>query len=1086
MNERERSALAALSFNWAPTPDDVWQPLQGHVEGMHVETERAILAGVADARRSDGASPIGLAVTGQHGAGKTHLLGWTREQVQAEDGYFFLVKLLDAAGFWRSTVISIVDGLIREVAGQGTQLSWLLRRLAELVRAPEPVRAAVTGEAELDRAALDAFLDLLRKVAPQVALQSQPTARALVLLGSSDFTAQAVGNAYLSADDEEEPGERAAWGIPSRSRSPQEIVQDVSRLLALTGPTVIAVDQIDLLVKQSEKSRSADPVSLSTPEDRLWDALLIEQVAGGLMSLRESTRRTLTIVACLWDVWELIKRYATVTVLDRFRETVRLQGIPSPELGRELLAKRFAPRFASLGFEPPYPTWPVRPEAFLEATQFTPRGLLRRVDSHIRDCLAKETVTELSHLVVTERAEPAPVPQRQQQPPAAPAELLAELDARFRALRDAAAPAPALNKSTEDDVVPALLSAGLTAWIAEQGPAGEAYAVEAFPGRKPALHARLRRTLDADGEDEAHWCFRAISAYHHHTAVLNRIRNAVTAAGLAEGVTRRRLFLLRNKGFNDGPKHQEVLAAFEKAGGEVLPFSREDIKDLTALRDLLAEQGLEKVRPWLVARRPTQEIELLQKALAGVAELTPAPAPAGPAPATQPAAPASSPAPVRVPAQLRREPAEAAASAEPPAGTISVGLTDDGGHPVTVDLLALRRHTAIFAGSGSGKTVLIRRLVEECARQGVSAIVLDPNNDLARLGDPWPEPPAGWLAGDADRAADYLANTDVVVWTPGRISGRPLSFHPLPDFTGVVDDPDEFRQAVDAAVAALAPRANVDGATVKAQLGQAVLREALVYFGRHGGGDLPAFIRLLSDLPAGVSMLDNADKLASGLAQALTAAMVNDPLFGGTGTPADPGQLLTPPAGKRARISVISMVGLGTDAQRQSFVNQLQLALFAWIKQHPAGDRPLGGLFVMDEAQTLAPSGAHTACTESTLALTAQARKYGLGLVFATQAPKGLHNRIPGNAATQFFGLLTVPTQFTAAREIARAKGSEIPDIAQLAKGQFYAAVEGGSFVKIRVPMCLSYHPSSALTAEEVLARAASSPRQAGSPQQAR
>ena len=59
---------------------------------------------------------------------------------------------------------------------------------------------------------------------------------------------------------------------------------------------------------------------------------------------------------------------------------------------------------------------------------------------------------------------------------------------------------------------------------------------------------------------------------------------------------------------------------------------------------------------------------------------------------------------------------------------------------------------AIFAGSGSGKTVLIRRLVEECALQGVSAIVLDPNNDLARLGDPWPEPPAGWGRGDAERA----------------------------------------------------------------------------------------------------------------------------------------------------------------------------------------------------------------------------------------------------------------------------------------------------------------------------------------------
>jgi DNA helicase HerA-like ATPase len=35
------------------------------------------------------------------------------------------------------------------------------------------------------------------------------------------------------------------------------------------------------------------------------------------------------------------------------------------------------------------------------------------------------------------------------------------------------------------------------------------------------------------------------------------------------------------------------------------------------------------------------------------------------------------------------------------------------------------------------------------------------------------------------------------------------------------------------------------------------------------------------------------------------------------------------------------------------------------------------------------------------VALASQARKYGLGL-FATQAPRGIHNRIAGNAATQF------------------------------------------------------------------------------------
>jgi hypothetical protein len=44
--------------------------------------------------------------------------------------------------------------------------------------------------------------------------------------------------------------------------------------------------------------------------------------------------------------------------------------------------------------------------------------------------------------------------------------------------------------------------------------------------------------------------------------------------------------------------------------------------------------------------------------------------------------------------------------------------------------------------------------------------------------------------------------------------------------------------------------------------------------------------------------------------------MVNDPLFGGSGTPMDPGVLLTPPEGKRARVSVISFVGLPAEEQR--------------------------------------------------------------------------------------------------------------------------------------------------------------------------
>jgi hypothetical protein len=331
-----------------------------------------------------------------------------------------------------------------------------------------------------------------------------------------------------------------------------------------------------------------------------------------------------------------------------------------------------------------------------------------------------------------------------------------------------------------------------------------------------------------------------------------------------------------------------------------------------------------------------------------------------------------------------------------------------------------------------------------------------------------------WADGDAASAADYLQNTEVVVWTPGRDGGRPLSFQPLPDFSNIRDDPDEFADAIDAAVAALAPRAKVAADTRIAQLGRAVLKKALESFAASGESDLSAFIALLAALPEDVSMPNpaRARKVAMELSETLHAAMINDRLFGGSGQPADPGHLLTPTPPKRARISVINFVGLPSDEQRQSFVNQLQMALFAWIKANPAGDRPLGGLFVMDEAQTLVPSGRQTPCTESTLALASQARKYGLGLVFATQAPKGLHNRIPGNASTQCIGHLNSPTQIEAANALARARGSGNLEIGRLPTGQFYVSREGTGFDAVRTPLCLSHHPSSPLTPEEVIKRA--------------
>jgi hypothetical protein len=79
----------------------------------------------------------------------------------------------------------------------------------------------------------------------------------------------------------------------------------------------------------------------------------------------------------------------------------------------------------------------------------------------------------------------------------------------------------------------------------------------------------------------------------------------------------------------------------------------------------------------------------------------------------------------------------------------------------------------------------------------------------------------------------------------------------------------------------------------------------------------------------------------------------------------------------------------------------------------------------------------------------------GWAFLFATQAPRALHNRIPGNAATQFYGRPSSPAQITAAREVARAKGGDVLDTSRLTRGQFYVWSEGAKFIKTATPLCL-------------------------------
>ncbi|MEU0529905.1 ATP-binding protein [Amycolatopsis tolypomycina] len=1027
----ELTALTTLRFDWADTPDHVWRDSPYHVDGLHDDALAALDTGIRDAVASDGPSPIGLVLRGTKGVGKTHLLGLVRRQVHRARGYFFLADVTAAEAFWENTAEALRRGMSRLDDSNESQLKSFLLRVCLRAQVSAEVTATIRRGRGLTVDDVEAFIDGVRRLDEMVADHCEDTARALVLIACRDRAAKYVGEDYLDGDTELTSDARK-WNVYSRPKPARVLVEEITRLLALTGPVVIAVDQLDTLVARSTKR--THEIGSSLEED-----LLVAQIADGLMNLREVTHKTLTVLACLPSTWEQIKTKAAGTVPDRFRESVTLGRITDAALGRALVEKRLGVAYEQMGFEPAHPTWPVAPSAF-EGTwqQWTPRELLKRIGAHIDLCLRSRQVRELTSF--DEQVEVPVAPVRT----AVEDDRFAELDTQFARLEAEIEPGRLLTEKTEDKVMPGLLSAALRCWIAEVGDDDLEWSCEHQNGRSD-VHAWLTRTLDEDADLQEHWAFRAIAAQHPRAA-LSRFRKARSAVGQRPGVDNRHLVIIRKPDWSKGTQTQLEVKEFRMAGGQRIPLSDRDVRTFWALDRMLANGGRE-LHEWLIDRRPASRSDLLS------AVLPEKPAGAG------------------VEQAAERRPAEA--THPPPAeGEITLGSVVGSGEPVRIELSALRKHAAVFAGSGSGKTVLLRRIVEECALQGVSAIVLDPNNDLARLGDPWPDPPDGWASGDAALAKQYLADTDVVVWTPGRATGRPLAFRPLPDFAGVLDDTDEFTAAVEVAVATLAPQVRLTGTTAKANIGLAVLRQAVVHHARTGSRSLPELVELMSDLPDDVSNLNDAKRIAADLAEVLKAAMVNDPLFAGGGEPVDPGALLTPAGGRRARVSVISFVGLPAEEQRQNFVNQLQMELFAWIKRHPAGDRPLGALFVMDEAQTLAASGSLTASTRSTIVLASQARKYGLGLLFATQAPKGLHNQVVGNAMTQFFGRLNSPAQIAAANELARAKGSPVADISRLERAQFYVAGEAFGFRQVATPLCLSHHPASPLRLEEVIARA--------------
>lgn len=1080
--------VAKNNFSYSKPIKTIWEPDPADMDAVHQELRTRFDKAITNlAERSDGNSPLGWVVTGPAGSGKTHLLSSFCQQTRAMGGIFLLVDMTTVTDFWEKVRFDFVDSILPTPGNQKFQGMQIL----EKVVAVSQTGVGTDMISELSRKELPATMNivlggLFRQYGKDVQ-NYRNIILAAFMLGSKEFDIVSAGSQWLRGELSDST-EYKRYGFTQSPLSADETVKGLSWLTSLGGGfSVMALDQFDGIVKQYY----LPGVDLDHDTNRTAKQIILG-IANGLLALHDFTHRCQVIVSCLFESWTCLTSLGLQSVADRYLPPYKLARLKTGTQVESLVATRLRAAFAQTGMQPPYPTWPF-PPAELGKLQFAfPRAVLQKCREHLEKCIDAGVVTlysgedqgsgEIEEVVV----EPVSSKERQMDEAAKNARLdrLKIIDDRYR--RELAGKGTGIPGHPDhgEEFLGRALWYFTQAFRSAQGSLAEANlnigGSEQYADNKYPLHARLQyEAMDENVADRE--LFLRAFARPHHNAFLAALGSARTLSGVKPDLQCRRLVLVDLVKNRRGAKTQEELKKILASGGFRIVPTEKEVRQLTALART-AEAFPNEWEEWAAHSKPLEQsgflgshLEwLLGKPAAGAGQQQTA----RPFPPDKPTAEFATPARSNVnPEKATALPAGKAednANEHPAAASrngadvslrIPVGgklMSSSVTGEASLALETFKQHIGIFAGSGSGKTVLMKRMIEEAALCGVPSVVVDCGNDLARLGQPWPEKPEGWTEEDQRKADRYFRQVDVKVWTPGASEGNPLSFRKIPDLSAYADNADELQEAVTASMSAL--RGLIP---MRDRAREGVVAHCLRWMAQNGGGDLHTLAQILGELPDDCEAHSinpaKAPTWALDMSSQLLGALSTNPQLGAAAT-TDISTLLSGRDGK-TRISVINLAALGGKQSEQIFVNELAMALFDWIKRHPAGG--VQGLFVLDEAKDFAPAQGDTPCRGSLERFGSQARKYGMGFVMATQEPRSVYNKIVSNCNTQFLGRQNSAADIATADDLLQKRGA----VGMLERGMFFLkSVEfSGTPFRIAAKWCLSNHPPAPPDRDEVL-----------------
>ncbi len=304
----------------------------------------------------------------------------------------------------------------------------------------------------------------------------------------------------------------------------------------------------------------------------------------------------------------------------------------------------------------------------------------------------------------------------------------------------------------------------------------------------------------------------------------------------------------------------------------------------------------------------------------------------------------------------------------------------------------LKKHFIALGSSGSGKTVLTKILIEECAKSKIPSIVVDIQGDLSALALKEDKKKLLEKGFNEKQIKDFHNKTEIKIFTPASSKGIPICINPLEIETTNLSEEEKIPLLHDTAHA-LTRLLGYKITNQKGKKTEAILYTTLKNL-EEKNQKMKSFEELteyLNDLPSEINekieQYGADEKDLEDLIRNIKFLNLGEKkLLFQFGVPLDINFLLNKKNKNKTSISIINLNTLPSQEEKEFFLTTLTSKIYQWMLKNPSNKLQFS--YIIDEIAPFIPSGNKRPLPKPILKkVFKQARKYGVGCIIATQNP---------------------------------------------------------------------------------------------------